>query len=249
MPTPLAPLTQWPGPTSTGVPSGTALTPSGSVNLTRDGQVVTNLHVTGHVNVYARNVVIRRSKITADGAGFAIRTLGSATNLLVEDVEIDGRGQASAAVHLDDYTLRRVDIHHVRDGVRLGSRTNVVDCWIHDLVRAPGSHNDCLRLVDATDVLVRHNRLDAYRSSTSDPMNSCLLLGGAVHNLRVEDNYFDGGAYTIAIRPGLVASNAVFQRNVFGRHHWFGIVTRPPRPGILWHSSNVWFDSGRPVLP
>lgn len=249
MPTPLVPLTQWPGPTSTGVPPGSVLTPSGPLELKQDGQVVTNLHVTGHVNVYARNVVIRRSKITSNGPGFAIRTLGSATNLLVEDVEIDGRGRASAGLHLDDYTLRRVNIHHVQDGLRLGSRTSVVDSWVHDLVGTAGSHNDCLQVTDATDILVRHNRLGRYQTDAGASLNSCLSAGGAVHNLRFEENYCDGGGYTVTFRPGLVASNVVFMRNVFGRSHRFGVVLRSTQPGILWHGSNVWFDTGRPVLP
>ncbi|ROT33282.1 hypothetical protein [Micromonospora sp. HM5-17] len=247
MPAPLTPLARWPGPATTGVPAAARLTSSGPLDLKRDGEVVTDLHVTGYVNVYARDVVIRRTKITCAGGPFAIRTLGSAVNLLVEDVEIDGRGWASAAVHLDDYTLRRVDIHHVRDGVRLGSRTVVVDSWIHDLVPAPGSHNDCLRVSDATDVVVRHNRLDAYQPDTGEPLNSCLLLDGAVHNLRFEENYCDGGAYSVTIRPELVASNVVIRGNVFGRRYRLGAVSRPGHPGVHWADSNVWCDDGRPV--
>ncbi|MFC6023223.1 hypothetical protein ACFP2T_44615 [Plantactinospora solaniradicis] len=248
MPTPLVPLTRWPGPATTGVPLNTPLTSFGSLDLRRDGQVITNLNITGQVTVYAKNVTIRRSRITSDGATFPIRTFGSAVNLLIEDVEIDGRGRAPAGICFDDYTLRRVNLHHVQDGTWLGSRTNVLDSWIHDLVRVPGSHNDCARVTGAADVVLRHNRLDAYRQSTSETMNSCLTLGKAVRNLCFEENYCNGGAYTIGIRPDLIASRAVFRRNVFGRNYRYGIIARPSHPGVTWERSNVWFDNGQPVL-
>ncbi|AVT40347.1 hypothetical protein [Plantactinospora sp. BB1] len=247
MPTPLVPLTCWPGPASTGVPPNTVLTRSGPLDLRRDGQVISNLHITGRVSVHARNVTIRRSRITSDGATFPIRTFDSAVNLVVEDVEIDGRGRSPVGVCFDDYTLRRVNLHHVQDGLWIGSRVTVVDSWIHDLVRVPGSHNDCVRVVGVGDVLIRHNRLDAYRPSTAEAMNSCLSLGLAVQNLRFEENYCDGGSYTIGIRPDLAASAVLFRGNVFGRHHRTGIVARPTHPGVTWEKSNVWFDNGRPV--
>jgi hypothetical protein len=248
MPTPLVPLTRWPGPATTGVPANTTLTSSGSLDLRQDGQVVTNLDITGRVSVYAKNVTIRRSRIVSDGTAFPIRTFDSAVNLVVEDVEIDGRGRPPAGVCFDDYTLRRVNLHHVPDGIWLGSRTNILDSWIHDLVRVQSSHNDCARVTGAADVALRHNRLDAYRPSTSETMNSCLTLGMVVHNLRFEENYCNGGAYTIGIRPDLVASAAVFRRNVFGRNYRYGIISRPSQPGITWERSNVWFDNGQPVL-
>ncbi|WP_422774443.1 hypothetical protein ACN28C_17205 [Plantactinospora sp. WMMC1484] len=246
---PLASLTRWPGPDSTGVPADATLTPSGSLELHEDGQVVTDLDITGRVSVHARDVTIRRSRITSDGVTFPIRTFSPAANLVVEDVEIDGGGAAPAGVCLDDYTLRRVNLHHVQDGAWLGSRVTVVDSWIHDLARVPDSHNDCLRVTGAGDIVIRHNRLDAYRPGVADPTNSCLALGPAVHNLRFEDNLCDGGLYSIGVRPDLAASAIVFRGNVFGRRYRMGIIARPRHPGIRWDRSNVWFDSGEPVLP
>ncbi|MGI5149139.1 hypothetical protein ACQEVC_22705 [Plantactinospora sp. CA-294935] len=247
MPAPLVPLTRWPGPATTGVPADTALTPSGSLELRRDGQVISDLNITGRVSVHARNVTLRRSRITSDGTAFPIRTFDPAVNLLVEDVEIDGSGVSPVGVCFDDYTLRRVNLHSVQDGLWIGSRVKVLDSWIHDLVGGPGSHNDCIRVIGAGDVLIRHNRLDAWRPSTAETMNSCLSLGFAVHNLRFEGNYCDGGNYTIGIRPDLAASSVVFRGNVFGRNYRTGVVTSTVHKGVTWEASNVWFDNGRPV--
>jgi hypothetical protein len=234
------------------VPAGTKLTKSGSLNLKTDGQVVSNLDITGRVNVYAKNVTIRRSRITCDSPAYAIRTFDSTVNLVVEDVEINGTGKTAAAVCCGNYTLRRCNVYNTIDGPRLGNRTTVVDCWIHDMVRTADSHNDTLQTTGATGMVVRHNRLDAYKASTKDPMNAALMIGStlgpSVTNLLFEDNYCNGGNYTIGIRDDLVASNVVIRTNKFGRNYRYGVVMRPRHPGITWASSNVWFDNGQPVI-
>ncbi|MBF9131906.1 hypothetical protein I0C86_23500 [Plantactinospora sp. S1510] len=252
MSTPPTPPTDWPGPTTTGVPSGTVLVPSGPLNLRTDGQDVSGLDIIGSVNVYAKNVVLRSSRITCTGPGFAIRTFDSATGLLIEDVEINGDGETDAAVGHADYTLRRVNIHDVINGLSLGTRTTVVDSWIHDLAQADGAHNDCLQTSGADDIVVRHNRLDAYQATTGSPMNSCLSIQATadqtVRSLLFEDNYCNGGNYTISLRPDLAAVNLVFRRNTFGRDYRYGVIARPNLPGITWGKSNVWFDTGEPVV-
>jgi hypothetical protein len=250
MSSPPIPLSYWPGPTTTGVPPGTALTKSGSLDLRTNGQVITNLDITGRVNVYAQNVTIRKSKIVCDSP-YAIRTFDSTVSLVVEDVEIDGRGKTSVAACCGNYTLRRLNIHNTLDGPRLGSSTTIVDCWIHDLDRIPGSHNDTLQTTGGSGILVRHNRLDAYKASTKDPMNACLMVGSETNpltNLTFEDNYCNGGNYTIGVRTDLVGSNIVFRRNRFDRNYRYGVIARPRQQGITWDSSNVWFDNGKPVV-
>lgn len=91
---PPTPLSYWPGPTTTGVPAGTILRDSGSLSLRQDGEVVSNLNITGCVNVYAKNVTIRKSRITCDSPAYALRTLGDAS-MVVEDVEINGTDRKS----------------------------------------------------------------------------------------------------------------------------------------------------------
>ncbi|GAB2936241.1 hypothetical protein GCM10027280_25340 [Micromonospora polyrhachis] len=248
---PPTPLSYWPGPTTTGVPAGTILRDSGSLSLRQDGEVVSNLNITGCVNVYAKNVTIRKSRITCDSPAYALRTLGDAS-MVVEDVEINGTNKTAAAVCCANYTLRRVNIYNVNDGPRLGDNTNVIDSWIHDLNRIEGSHNDTLQTTAGVNIVVRHNRLDAYRASTRDPMNACLMIGSttgpAVRNLLFEGNYCNGGNYSIGIRNDLTASNIVIRDNKFGRDYRYGVVARPNHPGITWdRSTNAWFDNGRPI--
>jgi len=241
----------FPGPDNTGVPAGTRLKPSGSLKLDRDGMVVSGLDIDGCVTVTARNVVIRKSRITCD-SNYSIRTDG-AENLLVEDVEIDGMGQNSAAVCCGDYTLRRVDISNVIDGPRLGSNVVVEDSWIHHLKRQPGSHNDTLQTTGASNIVVRHNSLEAYNPVTRDPFNACLMIGSTtapkVENLLFEENYCNGGNYSIGVRPDLNATNIRLRGNVFGRNYRYGVIARPDQRGITWdRTTNIFADTRRPVV-
>ncbi|MEE6309483.1 hypothetical protein V1634_21860 [Plantactinospora veratri] len=241
----------FPGPDNTGVPPGTTLRASGSIKVTQDGQVLSGLNITGCVTVTAKNVVIRKSRITCDGI-YSIRTI-DAVNLLVEDVEINGRGKNSAAVCCGEYTLRRVDISNVIDGPRLGSDVVVEDSWIHHLTRGPGSHNDTLQTTGASNIVVRGNTLEAYNPVTRDPFNACLMIGSTtgpiVSNLVFEGNYCNGGNYSIGVRTDLNASNIRLSGNVFGRNHRYGVIARPDQRGISWdRATNLYADNRKPVV-
>ncbi len=243
--------TSFPGPTNTGVPAGITLKASGSITVTTDGQVISGLNINGCVTVSAKNVIIRKSRITCSGL-YSVRTKNAA-NLLVEDVEIDGQGKNSAAVCCDDYTLRRVNISNVIDGPRLGDRTVVEYSWIHHLKRQSGSHNDTLQTTGATNIVVRGNTLDAYNPITKDPMNACLQLGSTtgpiVANLIFEQNYCNGGNYSISFDTSLKANKIQLRDNVYGRNHRFGVIARPTHTGILWDNvSNLYLDNRLPVV-
>ncbi|MBO4209087.1 hypothetical protein [Micromonospora echinofusca] len=249
---PPTPITAWPGPDNTGVPPGTALRRSGSLALRIDGQVITNLDIYGCVSVHARNVTIRKSRINCASTAYSVRTYGSVVNLVLEDVEINGLGRNAAAVCCGNYTLRRVDIHNVIDGPRMGSRSTIVDSWVHDLVRVDRSHNDTLQTTGGSDITIRHNRLEPYNPSTEDPFNACLMIGSTttpVRNLLFAGNYCNGGNWSIGVRADLVASNIVIRENAFGRNYRYGVIARPDQAGILWdRATNVWFDNGEPVV-
>ncbi|MDG4828841.1 hypothetical protein O7627_05915 [Solwaraspora sp. WMMD1047] len=250
---PPTPISYWPSAATTGVPAGTKLRDSGALSLRTDNQVVTGLNITGCVNVYARNVRITKSKISCGSPAYAIRTMSTAVNLVVEDVEIDGLGRNGVTICCGNYTLRRVNMYGMTDGPRLGTNTTVVDSYIHDLARLPGTHNDALQITGGVGVVVRRNTLQVYDAATNDPLNACLMLGSetapSTRNLLFENNYCDGGNWSIGVRTDLVGANIVFKDNKFGRNYRYGIIARPDQAGIIWENTNVWFDNGRPVVP
>ncbi|GIF71259.1 hypothetical protein [Asanoa siamensis] len=244
--------TDWPGATNTGVPEGVTLTKAESLDLVTDGQVVTGLDIDGCVDVHAKNVTIRQSRITCDRKTWAVRTFDTTENLVLEDVEIDGSGVNSTAVCCDNYTLRRVDVHNVIDGPRLGNNTAVVDSWIHDLARSGGSHNDALQTTGGAAIVVKHNRLEPYDKAAKDPLNACVMVGSTstpqVRDLVFEDNYCNGGNYSVGLRDDLSAESVIFRRNVFGRDFRYGVVARPAHPGVTWADTNLWADTRQPVV-
>ncbi|GIG91780.1 glycoside hydrolase family protein [Plantactinospora endophytica] len=250
---PPTPITYWPGPTTTGVPVGTALRNSGSLSLRTAGQVVTGLNIVGCVTVSAANVQILRSRITCNSTTYSIRTLAGATNLLVQDVEINGMAKNSASICCGDYTLRRGNVYNMIDGPRLANNTRIFDSYIHSLARIAGSHNDVLQSTGGNNIIVRHNTLLSYNPVTRDPFNSCLTIGSetspSLTNLTFEDNYCNGGNYSIGISPRLVGSNILFRNNKYGRDYRFGVVSGWNRAGVIWErATNVYFDNGLPVV-
>jgi hypothetical protein len=54
----------FPDSTNTGVPAGTTLTASGSINVTTAGTVISGKNVTGTINVMANNVTIENTRVT-----------------------------------------------------------------------------------------------------------------------------------------------------------------------------------------
>ena len=246
----------FPDASTTGVPAGVVLTPRvGDVVVKQSGTVLDGLDIQGCVTVRADDVTIRRSRIRCAGqpGNWPVRIGVGFRGLLVEDVEIDGRGVATVAVQGENYTLRRVDVHDVIDGPRLGSNTVVEDSYIHDLTHLTGTHNDALQTLGGDNIIVRRNTLLAYNATTDDPNNGAIQTGSLstpLTNMVVESNYMNGGSYTVrggaTPRDGDKITNYVFRHNVFGRECGFGPVSGIGAP-VTWEHNNHWVDD--PVNP
>jgi parallel beta helix pectate lyase-like protein len=240
-----------PGPDDPGVPPGTELTPSGPVTVTEDGAVLDALDISGRVLIQADEVVIRRSKIHGSGTGFGVRVMsGSVT---IEESEIY---DFEYGIVFGDYTARRVDIHSVTaDGVILGSNTTLEDSYIHDLQPDEGAHADGAQLTSAGahDVVVRGNTIDLAEPGVNSGYggNSAILLQPDLGDLGaggilVEDNYFNGGNYSLYLTPssGKELKDVTIRDNRFGRVFRYG--THVLKTPATW-TGNVWADTGLPV--
>jgi hypothetical protein len=67
----------FPDSTNSGVPAGTALTASGSLNVTTAGTVISGKNVTGTINVLANNVTIENTKVTQNTTCGTVSTCGN----------------------------------------------------------------------------------------------------------------------------------------------------------------------------
>src|SRR5690606_37929803 len=153
---PHAPPSGFPDGTNTG-PSGT-LKASGSINTSRDGQVIENLDISGEVRVNHDNVTIRNCRITSAG-GQAIYILNNA-GLVIEDCLLDGQGRnAEAAVAHHNYTMRRCEVRNFGEGPRINGNVTIEDCLIHQFASfiAQGAHQDGIQATSGSNVVIRRN--------------------------------------------------------------------------------------------
>lgn len=170
-----------------------------------------------------------------------------------------GHGKAAAFGGWMEFL--RCDISGGEDAIDLQTEIHLRDCYIHDLERREGSHNDVLQSGGAVNASVVHCTLLAAMKATPnegmefpdgwyDPMNAVLMIGnygGEVRNVTVEDCLVDGGNYTIndnwyGDHP---VRNIVVRRNRFGRHFRYGPKSLH---GSAWvWEENVWDDTGESV--
>jgi hypothetical protein len=246
----------WPGPDNTGVPAGTVLTPyTGKYVITEPDTVIDGKILNDCVEIKARNVTIKRSKIHCKNeGGMIIRIFDELVpdaSLVVEDSEITGSGEG-LGIGFGHYTLRRVNMHDLNEGPRVSDGAVIEDSWIHGLVFTDEKdHQDILQTTGGTGMIVRHNTLEAFDPSHNEPFNAGFQLGSEtapkLANLLVEDNLFTGGNYTVNLRRDTKAEDVVFRGNVFVQNSRYGTASNEDLPGVTWEATNVFLDGGKPV--
>lgn len=232
-----------PGPTTTGVPAGVTLTPSGSIEVTEEGAVIEGLDVDGTITVLADNVTIRNCRITSSDY-YPIRYFDNDNvGLVVEDTEIAGSPPATAGISFANYTARRVNVHGSADGFKADSNVLIEDCWIHDLSNGPDEHNDGVQSTGGKGVTLRHNDVSGASNAAVQTGDE----GGATEDLLLECNWFFGGGWTLNIRGSgaTVPTGTQILFNRFGRDAGYGPWTiDDPSPTIV---GNVYDDNEEPI--
>jgi hypothetical protein len=234
----------YPDATNTGVPPGTPLTNSGSITVTQDGAVISNLNINGTIMVQANNVTIRKVRITSDDY-YPIRYDDPYRGLLVEDTEIIGTSSdVTAGISFANFTARRVNIHGTADGIKADSNAIIEDSYIHDLFydAVKETHNDGVQTTGGSNVTVRHN---TFKLSMTDGINACLQIGtewGPDTDWLVTNNLFDGGGWIINSRS--LSSSMQFLNNRFTHNSGYGVGAPD---GSTW-SGNYFDSDGAPIL-
>lgn len=232
---------------SIGVPAGAALTASGPLTLSQDGQVVEGLDVDGPIVIEASDVVIRNSRVQGSApVGILVRS-GSA---LIERTEISGFANAISG---DDWTATAVDIHGVTDdGVKLGNNVSLTNSWLHDFTPAADAHSDGVQMQSGlTNVLVSKNDIDL---STAPTANAAIFLSpdlgpNSSGPITIENNRLNGGNYTLYCVDGAngtyVVGGISIRGNEFGRSARYG----PARINVpITQADNRWADTQQPLV-
>jgi hypothetical protein len=213
---------QFPDASTTG-PSG-RLSPSGSINVTRDGTVIENLDVSGTITVNANNVTIRNTRVKATGH-YGINVEGK--GVLIEDVEIaGGSGCSHGLAPYGEWTARRIEVHGCVIGIGMKSNQTLEYSYCHDLRVYGSTHNDCIQTVGGSNSVIRGNNLNAPYHQTSAIIIQTEF--GPARNWLIENNRLSGGGYSIYSQPkvngtptGLTIRNNVFVRGSqkYGTHY------------------------------
>ena len=211
-----------------------------------------NRDIDGCVVILASNVTLRRCRVRCGSEAAAVLVnwgYSGLSGILIEDCEIDGKGEGQFGVSGSGMTVRRCDISNGTDGIMFSSSDVVIeDNFVHDLASPPGAHNDGLQTEGVRDVVIRHNNIEvAY------PQTGCISLWGSTNNILVENNLLNGGGWTTY--AGDQGTNIRFINNHFGRKFYpncgyWGPVTswNAGGNGNQW-TGNVWDDTGLPVNP
>jgi hypothetical protein len=193
----------FPNSSNTGVPAGVQLTPSGAVEVNTPGAVISGLDITGYLHVNAPNVTVRNVRVNAT-TWSAIIVTAKGGGVLIEDSEIFSTyatGGSKGVLFFDGAsggTVRRCNIHNVEDGVYAqGDHFVIQDNYIHDSEsNSSDPHADGVQIsADTNHVVVKHNNVVFDNAA-----NSSFTIGnneGPVDDVRLEDNRFIGGGYTV----------------------------------------------------
>jgi hypothetical protein len=165
----------YPDATNTGVPAGTALSPSGSLVVSEDGATLDALDIAGTVTVAADDVTIEDSRIVQSSGGsgsYAVILNRGADGFTIRDSEVlgpkrHGRGLESAVWnHYDNpgATATRAYFHGCADCWE-GAGSFRDDYMVVDAAY-PGSHDEDI-YVCGTSVNVDHSTLVNRHSQTA----------------------------------------------------------------------------------
>lgn len=213
----------WPDASSTGVPAGVTLTPSGDLVITQAGAVITGLDIKGTVWIDAPNVTLENCKITA--ASFAVVQIKQgATGVVVQNCEINGVGTNNDGSNgiSGQGTFIGNNIYNVENGINVQGSSVIKDNYIHDLKASGSPHYDGIQIDGGvSNVSISHNTVINDYSQTSALMIDNYF--GPISNISADNNLLVGGGFTVysdAQFSGGSITGVSFTNNHMGSGYW-----------------------------
>jgi len=237
----------FPDETNTGVPRGVKLAVlNGNQEINKPGTVIDGKDIRGCVDIKAKNVTIRRSKISCKSffvvASWTDRYSGGGARL--EDVELDCLKTRGTGVGSYGLTVVRAEIRGCENGVDVDHSVTVRDSYIHSPFNNEEAHSDGMQFNSGSKILVDHNTIvipDGTSAIISHPNGNA--------DVTISRNLLAGGAYTLycprdSSRDFRVVDNR-FSKSVAAKGGAFGPWTDCPKVAEV--AGNVWDDDLTPV--
>lgn len=187
----------WPDASTTGVPAGVTLSPSGDIVVTQAGAVISGLNIQGTVYIDAPNVTLENCKITS--ASFAVVQIASGvTGAVVQNCDINGVGSGNdgSSGILGQGTFVANNIYNVENGIAVEGASTIKDNYIHNLLASGSPHYDGIQIDGGvSNVTIEHNTVINTFTQTSAIMIDNYF--GPISNINVDNNLLAGGGYTV----------------------------------------------------
>ncbi|HVX32961.1 MAG TPA: hypothetical protein VHA80_07455, partial [Solirubrobacterales bacterium] len=201
----------FPAPSTTGVPKGVALKPSGSIQVTDAGSVVSGVEVTGTIEILADDVTIEDSRVTQDTTCGSTEPCG---NYAI------GIGPELTGIKIEHVETRSAPGQTCEQDVRnTGSQVSIVGAYMHACdgnvyaagpTRLKDSYGKA-KIAIATDhienVYFNETRFTAIHDTLLNPVGQTAVIfgnsGGGTdvrncsNHLTVVNSLLAGGGYTL----------------------------------------------------
>jgi hypothetical protein len=230
-----------------GLSDESILEPSDGLKVTTDGAIIENLDIRGNVVVDANNVTFRNTRFTYDGAAFGIKINDDQQGTTFEHCEINLINANAGVRGGTGRTMRYCEISGHADGVKIHSNELYEYNYIH-MAKPDGSgkHLDGMQNSgNGSNVVIRRNVIDVPKDAGGNAAIFTQTNFGPVDNVLIEQNYLNGGNYTLFIFGEGETTDVRVLGNRFGRDHRYG-VRRITAFDVQW-SGNVWDDTGQPI--
>jgi hypothetical protein len=240
----------FPDATTTGVPAGVTLTPSGSLVISTPGAVIEGLDIKGSVVIDAPNVTLKNCKVTDGGANVVLVKPGI-TGAVIKNCEIDnlsagGQGIAGQGTFLGN------NIQNAADGIDVrGDNTVIQDNYIHSMRGTADSHLDGIQADGGfSNLIINHNTVINEQNQTSAVMLD--NYWGPIDKVAITNNLLVGGGYTVYINEvakgqahGGPVTNVTFTNNQLRAGAWGALNVRSELGHVPIVSGNVITTTGR----
>jgi hypothetical protein len=194
-----------------GVPAGTTLTPSGSINVTTAGTIIDAKDVSGTIEVSADNVTIKNTRVTGVGGGCGpTNTCGNSVievsgpyTVTISNVELTTDASTTVEHGIRNSFGGTINVDHVYQHANIDAlcwcgNANISDTYsiIHLAISTDHLEN---MYIDGHTIDVQHNTLINTQPQTANIFaNVGNGSGGACSNhLTVNNNLLAGGGWTI----------------------------------------------------
>ena len=263
------PLTAMPNADNTGVPASVGLHQvNGDLKTTGAGQVISGLDISGALVVTHDDVTVTCSRIRG-----GVINQARGLRLWATDIGDPSGNSVGAGIKSTSYTLRRVEIQGVIDGMRAEGDVDVRDTYVHDLYYTSDSgqasgmtHNDIVQMTQGAHMVFEHNTFAAWSFHQGQTAGANLWAtpygngdgyctsivmisnqSATVSDVVFRDNLMRGRASKYVIVVGQVSGVSVVG-NRMGREtrdypQLFGIHAG----SAVTVSGNVFYDDGSPA--